>query len=69
MAYLGQSPQPVSREELLAAVWGYDARIDTHTLETHIYRLRRKLDPGEKGIHVILSEQGAYSLNRERQDG
>jgi DNA-binding response OmpR family regulator len=60
--YLGQSASSVSREELLAAIWGYDARIDTHTLETHIYRLRRKLDPGGEGPSIIVSEQGAYRL-------
>jgi len=64
LTYLGQSEQPISREELLAAIRGYDGRIDTHTLETHIYRLRRKLDPEEKGLNTIVSEQGAYSLNR-----
>jgi DNA-binding response OmpR family regulator len=62
LEYLGQSPSAVSREELLAAIWGYDARIDTHTLETHIYRLRRKLDPKGEGPNVIVSEQGAYRL-------
>ena len=48
LEYLGRNKQPVAREELLAAIWGYDARIDTHTLETHIYHLRRKLDPEGK---------------------
>jgi len=62
--YLGQSTAPVSREELLAAIWGYDGRIDTHTLETHIYQLRQKLDPEGSGVDVLLNEQGSYRLNR-----
>jgi DNA-binding response OmpR family regulator len=62
LEYLGRSENPVSREELLAAIWGYDARIDTHTLETHIYRLRRKLDLTEDGRSVIAVTHGAYHL-------
>ncbi|MDX2028798.1 MAG: helix-turn-helix domain-containing protein [Alphaproteobacteria bacterium] len=60
--YLAQSERPVSREELLAAVWGHDGRIDTHTLETHIYQLRRKLDPDGQGINFLVNEAGAYRL-------
>jgi len=57
LEYLAQSTAPASREELLAAVWGYDPRIDTHTLETHIYQLRRKL-----AADVIVNEDGLYRL-------
>ena len=57
--YLAQSDAPVSREELLAAVWGHDDRIDTHTLETHIYQLRRKLGAEE---NLLVNEEGAYCL-------
>jgi len=62
LEYLGRSDQPVPREELLAAIWGYDGRIDTHTLETHIYRLRRKLDPDGQTDGILMVQQGAYSL-------
>jgi DNA-binding response OmpR family regulator len=62
LEYLGRSAHPVAREELLAAIWGYDARIDTHTLETHIYRLRRKLDPEGENATVIVASEGCYSL-------
>lgn len=57
LEYLAQSGNPVGREELLAGVWGYDARIDTHTLETHIYQLRRKI-----GNELIMNEGGLYRL-------
>lgn len=60
--YLAQSDEPVGREELLAAIWGHDGRIDTHTLETHVYQLRRKLDPDGEGVNLLLNEQGAYRL-------
>jgi DNA-binding response OmpR family regulator len=64
IAYIGQSEQPVGREELLAAIWGYDARIDTHTLETHIYQLRRKLDPEGNGQDWLIKEGDGYWLKR-----
>lgn len=64
LSYLAQSQSPVSREELLASIWGYDARIDTHTLETHVYQLRRKLAPRHADENFLVNEQGAYALKR-----
>ena len=63
LEYLGHRKAPVPREELLAAIWGYDGRIDTHTLETHIYQLRRKLDAEGKGADLLRNENGAYCLD------
>ncbi len=65
LEYLARSETPIAREELLAMIWGYDGRIDTHTLETHIYRLRRKLDPAGEAGALIIAEGGAYRLARE----
>lgn len=65
LEYLGQREEPVDRDELLGAVWGYDSRVDTHTLETHVYQLRRKLDPTATGVNVLLNERGGYRLRRE----
>src|SRR5579872_4368528 len=53
--------KPVSREELLAEVWGYNAGVTTHTLETHVYRLRQKIEP-EAGVRLLLTEAGGYRL-------
>ena len=52
----------VSRDVLLQEVWGYNAAVTTHTLETHIYRLRQKIeaDPGEASI--LVTEAGGYKL-------
>jgi hypothetical protein len=55
--YLRRAGGIVARETLLAEVWGYGADLDTHTLETHVYRLRRKL-----GDDVLLTEVGGYRL-------
>jgi DNA-binding response OmpR family regulator len=53
---------PVTREELLAEVWGYNAGVTTHTLETHVYRLRQKIEPDISGAKLLLTEAGGYRL-------
>ena len=54
--------KPVAREELLEEVWGYNSGVTTHTLETHVYRLRQKIEP-EKGVATLLmTEPGGYRL-------
>jgi DNA-binding response OmpR family regulator len=54
--------KPVSREELLAEVWGYNAGVTTHTLETHVYRLRQKIEPDAQSARLLLTETGGYRL-------
>jgi DNA-binding response OmpR family regulator len=54
--------KPVSREELLAEVWGYNAQVSTHTLETHMYRLRQKIEPNPAKARLIVTELGGYRL-------
>jgi DNA-binding response OmpR family regulator len=55
--------KPVSREELLAEVWGYNAAVTTHTLETHIYRLRQKIEPEPANSRLLITEAGGYRLS------
>jgi DNA-binding response OmpR family regulator len=55
--------KPVSREELLAEVWGYNAGVTTHTLETHIYRLRQKIEPEPANSRLLITEAGGYRLS------
>ena len=52
----------VSREVLLAEVWGYNAGVTTHTLETHVYRLRQKIEPDPAKAKLLLTEAGGYRL-------
>jgi DNA-binding response OmpR family regulator len=56
------SDKSVSREELLAEVWGYNAGVTTHTLETHVYRLRQKIEPEPANARLLITEGGGYRL-------
>lgn len=56
--------RPVSREVLLGEVWGYNAGVTTHTLETHIYRLRQKLEPKPGENRLLVTEPEGYRLVR-----
>lgn len=53
----------VPREELLHEVWGYNAGVTTHTLETHIYRLRQKIEDNPSDARILVTKPGGYSLN------
>lgn len=55
----------VPRDELLGEVWGYARSVTTHTLETHVYRLRRKLGALPGGSDLLRTEEGGYCLGGE----
>ena len=53
----------VLKEDLLKVVWGYNTIIDTHTLETHIYRLRKKITKISSSLEVIRTMEGGYQID------
>ena len=55
--------KPVARQVLLNEVWGYNAAVTTHTLETHVYRLRQKIEADPTASRLLLTEGGGYRLN------
>ncbi len=52
----------ISRDELLKEVWGYNKQVTTHTLETHIYRLRQKIEQDPANVRLLITQEGGYRL-------
>ena len=62
LKYLNRCGDTVPRETLLHEVWGYNPAVTTHTLETHIYRLRQKIEQNPGEARILITESGGYRL-------
>ena len=63
--YLLKANKPVKIRELQSNVWGYQSQLETHTVETHIYRLRKKILKIFKDENFILSKDDGYEINKK----
>ena len=63
ITYLSKSDKPVSIGELQEKVWNYQSNMETHTVETHIYRLRKKILNTFNDNDFIISEKNGYQIN------
>ena len=57
--------KPINKNEILSTVWNYSSDADTHTVETHIYRLRKKINDKFSDEEFILNDKNGYYLWKE----
>ncbi len=62
ITYLSKLDKPVSIDELQEKVWSYQSNIETHTVETHIYRLRKKISEAFNDNEFIISKKNGYQI-------
>jgi DNA-binding response OmpR family regulator len=62
LEFLYRAGRAIGRDKLLDEVWGYNARVATHTLETYVYRLRRKIERDPANAEILVTEPGGYRL-------
>ena len=67
LVFLRQSNQPVKINLLQEKVWGYNSELETHTVETHIYRLRKKISNKFSDNEIIISDQKGYFINGKKK--
>ena len=66
ISYLSKSSKPVNIDELQEKVWRYQSNIETHTVETHIYRLRKKISQKFKDDKFIISKKNGYQVSEKK---
>jgi DNA-binding response OmpR family regulator len=66
LKFLYRADADVSRDDLLTQVWGYNSRVTTHTLETHIYRLRQKIETDPTHPTLLVTVDHGYRLEKAR---
>jgi DNA-binding response OmpR family regulator len=62
LKFLYRAGRVIGRDTLLGEVWGYNAAVTTHTLETHVYRLRQKIERDPAHAEILVTEPGGYRL-------
>ena len=64
--YLTQSKKPIKINELQEKVWGYQSKLETHTVETHIHRLRKKIKEKFFDENLIISKKNGYEISKKK---
>ena len=64
--YLFKAARPIRIQELQSEVWGYQSQLETHTVETHIYRLRKKISKTFNDQDFIISKKNGYKIKKEK---